>query len=124
MLTLELRAGQTLLVNGGPVLFATSARICLPERVRAVGGRRYMPPAQATTPARRFYVAVQTAYAGLERERDAALALARDLAPRLGDGAQAAAVLRVLDAGHGFPALKLAWDLVAAEPPRGAPALA
>ena len=78
-LVLELRQGETMIVNGAPIRFRTKSRIELTAKARFLFGKQIMPPDQADSPARRIYFALQTAYIGAEDERGAGLAAARDL---------------------------------------------
>lgn len=78
-LVLELRQGDLLIVNGAPIRFRNRARIELAGRARFLFGKQVLPAEAATTPARRIYFALQTAYVGPEAERADALALARGL---------------------------------------------
>ena len=83
-LVLKLKPGEALIVNGAAIRFRTRAVIDLPSRANILYGKQILPPDQATTPARRLYAALQSAYItqGEERARHLALALtfARDLA--------------------------------------------
>ena len=79
-LVLELRQGDLLVVNGAPLRFRNRARVELTSRARFLFGKQIMTPEAATTPARRIYFAIQTAYIGNEEERVRGLELARDLA--------------------------------------------
>ncbi|HWX46788.1 MAG TPA: flagellar biosynthesis repressor FlbT [Roseomonas sp.] len=79
-LVLELRQGDLLIVNGAPLRFRNRARVELTSRARFLFGKQIMTPEAATTPARRLYFAIQTAYIGNEEERERGLDLARDLA--------------------------------------------
>jgi flagellar protein FlbT len=78
-LVLELRPGDMMVVNGAPIRFRNRARIELAAKARFLFGKQIMPPEAATTPARRIYFALQTAYIGTEQERAAGLAAARGL---------------------------------------------
>jgi flagellar protein FlbT len=78
-LVLEMRQGDLLIVNGAPIRFRNRARIELAGRARFLFGKQILAAEAATTPARRIYFALQTAYVGPEPERDGALVLARDL---------------------------------------------
>jgi flagellar biosynthesis repressor protein FlbT len=78
-LVLELRQGETMIVNGAPIRFRTKARIELTAKARFLFGKQIMPPDQADSPARRIYFALQTAYIGSDDERDGGLASARSL---------------------------------------------
>jgi flagellar protein FlbT len=78
-LVLELRPGDTMVVNGAPIRFRNRCRIELTAKARFLFGKQVMPPEQATTPARRIYFALQTAYIGTDEERERALAVAHRL---------------------------------------------
>ncbi|WP_372621848.1 flagellar biosynthesis repressor FlbT [Falsiroseomonas sp.] len=79
-LVIELRPGQRLLVNGADLLFRSRGAVVLCNRARFLFGRQLLDPAEATTPARRFYLALQGAYAGPEEARVACEAAARRIA--------------------------------------------
>ena len=68
-LVLELRQGDMMVVNGAPIRFRNRTRIELAAKARFLFGKQIMPPEAATTPARRIYFALQTAYIGTEEER-------------------------------------------------------
>jgi flagellar protein FlbT len=76
-LVLELRQGEVMIVNGAPIRFRTRSRIELTAKARFLFGKQIMAPDQVDSPARRIYFALQTAYIGLEPEREAALEAAR-----------------------------------------------
>lgn len=78
-LVLELRQGDLMVVNGAPIRFRNRARIELTAKARFLFGKQLMTPEAASTPARRIYFALQTAYIGDEDEREAGLAVARRL---------------------------------------------
>lgn len=78
-LVLELRQGDMMVVNGAPIRFRNRTRIELAAKARFLFGKQIMPPEAATTPARRIYFALQTAYIGTEDERAAGLQAARAL---------------------------------------------
>ena len=78
-LVLELRSGETMIVNGAPIRFRTKTRLELTAHARFLFGKQIMPPGEADSPARRIYFALQTAYIGTEEERRAGLESARDL---------------------------------------------
>ena len=78
-LVLELRQGDLMVVNGAPIRFRNRARIELAAKARFLFGKQIMAPEAATTPARRIYFALQTAYIGNEDERPGGLAAARAL---------------------------------------------
>jgi flagellar protein FlbT len=78
-LVLELRQGDLMVVNGAPIRFRNRARIELTAKARFLFGKQLMTPDTASTPARRIYFALQTAYIGDEDEREAGLTVARQL---------------------------------------------
>lgn len=85
-LVLELRQGDMMVVNGAPIRFRNRTRIELAAKARFLFGKQIMPPEAATTPARRIYFALQTAYIGTDDERAGGLQAARGL---IGDFQQA-----------------------------------
>jgi flagellar protein FlbT len=76
---LELRAGDRMVVNGAALHFKTRSRVVLSNRARFLFGKQIMTPEEASTPSRRLYFAMQSAYVA-EEERPRFLLLARDLA--------------------------------------------
>jgi flagellar biosynthesis repressor protein FlbT len=78
-LVLELRQGDLMVVNGAPIRFRNRARIELAAKARFLFGKQIMAPDAATTPARRIYFALQTAYIGSDEERPGGLDAARRL---------------------------------------------
>ncbi|MBV1797685.1 flagellar biosynthesis repressor FlbT [Siccirubricoccus sp. G192] len=78
-LVLELRQGDMMVVNGAPIRFRNRTRIELAAKARFLFGKQIMPPEAATTPARRIYFALQTAYIGTDEERAGGLDAARQL---------------------------------------------
>jgi flagellar biosynthesis repressor protein FlbT len=76
-LVLELHQGEVMILNGAPIRFRTRSRIELTAKARFLFGKQIMAPDQADSPARRIYVALQSAYIGSELEREAGLAAAR-----------------------------------------------
>ncbi|MFC7539799.1 flagellar biosynthesis repressor FlbT [Siccirubricoccus deserti] len=78
-LVLELRQGDLMVVNGAPIRFRNRTRIELAAKARFLFGKQIMAPEAATTPARRIYFALQTAYIGTDEERAQGLDLARAL---------------------------------------------
>lgn len=76
-LVLEMRPGDFMIVNGAPIRFRSKARIELAAHARFLFGKQIMGPDEANTPARRIYFALQTAYIGVDHERQGGLDLAR-----------------------------------------------
>lgn len=118
-LVLELRQGETMIINGAPIRFRTKARIELTAKARFLFGKQIMRPDQADSPARRIYFAVQSAYIGSEEERPVGL----DTARRLIEDFQAATTsalardileraLAAAEADDCYQALKLARRII------------
>lgn len=114
-LVLELRSGEVMIVNGAPIRFRTKARIELTAHARFLFGKQIMQPDQADSPARRIYFALQTAYIGVEEERVAGLATARQLIHDFQQATSSALAREILDralaaaeADDCYGALKLA----------------
>ena len=78
-LVLELRQGDLMVLNGASIRFRTKARIELAARARFLFGKQIMPAAAADSPARRIYIALQTAYVGTDAEQTQGLAQASSL---------------------------------------------
>lgn len=120
-LVLELKQGESMILNGAVIRFKTRTRLELSTHARFLFGRQIMSEEEATSPARRAYYAVQQAYIGTEDERPAALAAARQVVGTLHDAAQGdaraewGALLARLGDDAGFEALKLARMMIRAE---------
>ena len=133
-LVLELRQGETMIVNGAPIRFRTKTRIELTARARFLFGKQIMPPDQADSPALRIYFALQSAYIGSEEERPRGLELARRLVAEFQAATTSALAREILDralaaaeADDCYQALKLVRRIIrhedtvlgrAPEPPR------
>ena len=118
-LVLELRQGDTMVVNGAPIRFRTKSRIELTAHARFLFGKQIMQPADADTPARRIYFALQSAYIGSEEERGNALVAARDLIAQFSAATTSALAREILQRALGlaesdqcYQALKLARRIV------------
>jgi flagellar protein FlbT len=96
-LVLELRQGDTMIVNGAPIRFRTKSRIELTAKARFLFGKQIMPPDQADSPARRIYFALQTAYIGSDEERAAGLIAARELIAAFKHATTSALACEILD---------------------------
>ena len=96
-LVLELRQGETMIVNGAPIRFRTKTRLELTARARFLFGKQIMSPAQADSPARRIYFALQTAYIGTEEEREGGLLTARTLIVAFKDATTSPLAREILD---------------------------
>jgi flagellar protein FlbT len=121
-LVLEMRPGDMMVVNGAPIRFRNRVRIELAAKARFLFGKQLMAPEAATTPARRIYFALQTAYIGTEEERARAMVAARGLILEFQDAttsAQARALLaEALALAEGddcYRALRLARRVIAHE---------
>jgi flagellar protein FlbT len=95
-LVLEMRPGDMMVVNGAPIRFRNRVRIELAAKARFLFGKQLMPPEAATTPARRLYFALQTAYIGTEGERAQGLAAARALAAEFQEATTSATARQML----------------------------
>lgn len=114
-LVLEMRQGDLMVVNGAPIRFRSRTRIELTAKARFLFGKQILGPEQATTPARRIYFALQTAYIGDEDERERGLCLARRLIDEFQIATTSALAREMLDralaaaeADECYSALKLA----------------
>ncbi|WP_270935916.1 flagellar biosynthesis repressor FlbT [Falsiroseomonas oryzae] len=126
-LVIEMRAGQRLLVNGAEIQFRSRTSVLLCNRVRFLFGRQILDAAEATTPARLLYLALQTAYAGDEAQREggaeAARRMAREQMPARSPEGRAIlqAAMAELAADRGRAALLLVRRLFAEDDAAGTP---
>lgn len=118
-LVLELRQGDTMIVNGAPIRFRTKSRIELTAHARFLFGKQIMRPEEAVTPARRIYFALQSAYIGTEEERDHGLVAARDLVGQFAAATTSGLARDILqralalaEGGQCYQALKLARRII------------
>ncbi len=118
-LVLELRQGETMIVNGAPIRFRTKSRIELTAHARFLFGKQIMAPAEARTPARRIYFALQTAYIGTAEEREAGLQAARHYVAAFQAATTSQLACSILDralaaaeADQGYQALRLARRII------------
>jgi flagellar protein FlbT len=116
-LILELKQGESMILNGAVIRFKTRTRLELNTHARFLFGKQIMQPDEAVTTPRRLYLALQTAYIGPEEDRAEALFAARGLIETYRrDAPAAAATLDQLQASithaAGFEALKLARKLI------------
>ena len=118
-LVLELRPNEAMIVNGAPIRFRTKARIELTAHARFLFGKQIMEPAQADSPARRIYFALQSAYIGSEDERPDGLASARNLITSFKEATSSNLAREILDRALAFAeaddcyaALKLARRII------------
>jgi len=96
-LVLELKPGETMVINGAIIRFHTKSRIELASRARFLFGKQIMSPEEATTPAKKIYYAVQVIYIGVHEERDSALIHLRHLITILRDNAIPTSVRQMLE---------------------------
>ena len=134
-LVLELRPGETMIVNGASIRFRTKSRIELTVKARFLFGKQIMLAEEADTPARRIYFALQQAYVGPEEERASNLETAHALIAAFKQATAAGLAHEMLDRAldyaredNCYQALKLARAVIREEearptpPPRTAPA--
>ncbi len=119
-LILELKQGESMILNGAVIRFKTRTRIELNTQARFLFGKQILPAEEAVTPAQKIYFALQQAYIGDEATRPEALSSALTLietqrataAQPLAD--LLARMLSIIAAdGVGFEALKLARQIIA-----------
>ena len=96
-LVLELRQGDTMIVNGAPIRFRTKSRIELTAHARFLFGKQIMAPGEADTPARRIYFALQSAYIGADGERADGLDSARRLIAEFKDATTSPLAREILE---------------------------
>ncbi len=118
-LVLELRQGETMIVNGAPIRFRSKSRIELTAHARFLFGKQIMAPAEASTPARRIYFALQTAYIGTADEREAGLVAARHYVAAFQAATTSQLACSILDRAlvaaetdQGYQALRLARRII------------
>jgi flagellar protein FlbT len=116
-LILELKQGESMILNGAVIRFKTRTRLELNTQARFLFGKQIMAAEEAVTPATRLYYALQTAYIGPADARAAALQNARTLietcrAATPGAAATLDQLLGVIAHAAGFEALKLARKLL------------
>jgi len=118
-LVLELRQGETMIINGAPIRFRTKSRIELTAKARFLFGKQIMAPGEADSPARRIYFALQSAYIGSEEERVKGLVAAREFIAAFKQATTSALACDILDralsaaeADDCYQALKLARRII------------
>jgi flagellar protein FlbT len=121
-LILELKQGESMILNGAVIRFKTRTRIELNTQARFLFGKQIMQADEAVTPAQKIYYALQQAYIGEDEARPDALAQARALIEAYRAGSAGPAAREVLDrllpvtsTGAGFEALKLARQIIREE---------
>ncbi len=108
-----------MVINGAAIRFRTKTRLELASHARFLFGKQLMSPAEATTPARRIYCALQTAYIGSDDERPAALKAAQELIAMFRDATTSPTARLILDeigeaarVDHCYQALKLTRRII------------
>jgi len=96
-LVLELRQGEMMIINGAPIRFRSKSRIELTAKARFLFGKQIMAPADADSPARRIYFALQSAYIGTEEERSRGIEAARELIAAFKQATTSALACEILD---------------------------
>jgi flagellar protein FlbT len=114
-LILELKQGESMILNGALIRFKTRTRLELNTQARFLFGKQIMQPQDAVTPASKIYYALQEAYIGDEAARPAALAHARALIAQLPASPGLSQLLGVIGEQAGFEALKLARQMIREE---------
>jgi flagellar protein FlbT len=119
-LMLEVRAGDRMVVNGAALQFVNRCTIALTNEARFLFGKQLMMPEVATTPARRLYFAMQSAYVADVSERELFLTVARARAAEYMVATTSETVrallreaMEELEAGRGWEALRRVRDLFA-----------
>jgi flagellar protein FlbT len=121
-LVLELKANDMLIINGAPMRVRNKTCIELNGTARFLFGKQIMPPGGDTTPARRIYYAMQTAYIGNDNERPAARRTAREFCADFASHTTSRIVqqilndaLRAMDEDRCYDALKLIRRIISHE---------
>jgi flagellar protein FlbT len=120
-LILELKQGESMILNGAIIRFKTRTRLELNTQARFLFGKQIMCEEEATSPARKAYYALQQAYIGAEAERPVALVAARALIAAFRDAVGPErqegwdALLKASAKEAGFESLKLARQMIRAE---------
>jgi len=113
-LVLELKQDELIIINGACIRFRTKARIEIAGRARFLFGKQVLLPADAQTEAAQLYLAIQTAYVGMQDDRAEALAAARARAASLAAAATSPLeheiiekIMTLVEADDCYEALKL-----------------
>jgi flagellar protein FlbT len=119
-LVLELKQDELIIINGALIRFRTKSRIEINGKARFLFGKQILLPAEANTPARAIYLALQTAYVGGEDERRGALASARHLITAYKSESVMTTedlehIIALAEAGQCYEALKLARNVIRQE---------
>jgi flagellar protein FlbT len=118
-LILELKQGESMILNGAVIRFKTRTRLELNTQARFLFGKQIMHEEDAVTPAQKIYYALQQAYIGDDPSRPESLRAARALLTTHRDTAPTSAAREIFDHllstladGAGFEALKRARQLI------------
>jgi flagellar protein FlbT len=121
-LVLELKANDMLIINGAPMRVRNKTCIELNGAARFLFGKQIMPPGGDTSPARRIYYAIQTAYIGNDSERAAARIAARNFCADFASHTTSRLVqqilsdaMRAVDEDRCYDALKLVRRIISHE---------
>ena len=120
-LVLELKQGESMILNGAVIRFKTRTRLELNNHARFLFGKQIMYPEDANSPARQAYYVLQEVYIGKEEAREVALRAAQELIGGLCKSAAAeekrgwSALLRLCTEETAFEALKLARQMIRIE---------
>jgi len=120
-LILELKQGESMILNGAVIRFKTRTRLELNTQARFLFGKQIMQAEEAITPGQKLYFALQQAYIGDDTLRPDALRHARCLieAYRAASPPPLTAlldqILHVIADSAGFEALKLARQIIREE---------
>ncbi len=120
-LVLELKQGESMILNGAVIRFKTRTRLELNNHARFLFGKQIMQAEDASSPIRQAYFALQEAYISKEEARAAALQAARELIATMLATADEearrgwAALLRLCTEDTALEALKLARQMIQAE---------
>ena len=118
-LVLSVRKGEMLVINGVELRLLAGTKVELSGPARFLFGKQVMLPEQARTPARRLYLAIQTAYVGASDKRQSAVETVRRLVGACQQvslptavGTTLERILQLTEADDCYPALKLARLLI------------
>jgi flagellar biosynthesis repressor protein FlbT len=121
-LVLQLKADDLLIINGASMRVRNKTRMELNGPARFLFGKQIMLPGADTTPARRIYYAIQTAYIGSDTERPPARLAARDFCAAFANHTTSrlaaemlSDAMREMDADRSYDALKLIRRIIAHE---------
>jgi flagellar protein FlbT len=109
-----------MLVNGAALQFQTRASVVLANEARFLFGKQLLSPDATTTPARRLYFAMQSAYVAEATDRETYMTLARVRAAEYTVATTSETIrnllrdaMEELEAGRGWEALRRVRDLFA-----------